>query len=111
MFVMTTKAIFQMRRKHIFRQNFRKTRFYIRSLVPAALFPSAEKTQSKSKYRRIAMVLLAILRERTYWLVTHRELPFICLLLHESAPFSRNFCEVSNSLARVDQLQSEQIFH
>ena len=26
-FVMTTKAIFQMKRKHIFRQKFRKTRF------------------------------------------------------------------------------------
>ena len=25
--------------------------------------------------------------------------------------FSHNFCEVSNSFARVDQLQSEQIFH
>ena len=66
MFVMTTKAIFQMRRKHIFRQNFRKTCFVILSLVPAALFTSAEKMQSKSKYRRIAMVLLAILRERTF---------------------------------------------
>ena len=53
------------------------------------------------------MVLLA----NVLLLVTLQELPFICLLLHESAPFSRNFCEVSNSLARVDQLQSEQIFH
>ena len=72
------------------------------SLVPVALFTSAEKTQSKSKYRRFANVLL---------LVLYRELPLICLLLQESAPFPRNFCEVSNSFTRVDQLQSEQIFH
>ena len=38
----------------------------MRSLVPVALFTSAEKTQSKSKYRRFAMVLLAFLRERTF---------------------------------------------
>ena len=84
----------------------------MRSVVPVALFTGAEKTQSKSKYRQFAKVLLAFLRERTFccW-VFHRELPLICLLLHESAPFSRNFCEVSNSFARVDQLQSEQIFH
>ena len=57
------------------------------------------------------MVLLAFLRKNVLLLVFHRELPLICLLLHESTPFSRNFCEVSNSFARVDQLQSEQIFH
>ena len=65
-FVMTTKAIFQMKRKHIFLQNFRKTHFQMRSLVPVALFTSVEKMQSKSKYRRFAMVLLAFLRERTF---------------------------------------------
>ena len=66
----------------------------MRNLVPVALFTSAEKTQSKSKYRRFAMVLLAFLRERTFLLlVFHRELPLIFLLLHESAPFSHNFCK------------------
>ena len=62
--------------------------------------------QSKSKYRQLAMVLLAFLAVG----ISSRA-AFICLLLHELAPFSCNFCEVSNSLARVDQLQSEQIFH
>ena len=38
----------------------------MRSLVPFALFTSMEKTQSKSKYRRFAMVLLAFLRERRF---------------------------------------------
>ena len=58
------------------------------------------------------MVLLAFSpRTNVLLLVFHRELHLICLLLHESAPFSRNFCEVSNLFARVDQLQSEQIFH
>ena len=36
------------------------------SLVPVALFTSAEKTQNKSKYRQFAMVLLAFLRERMF---------------------------------------------
>ena len=82
---MTIKAIFQMKIKHIFRQRFRKTRFKMRSLVPVALFTSAKKTQSKSKFRRFVMVLLAFLRERTLLLlVFHQELHFICLLLHTS---------------------------
>ena len=35
----------------------------MRSLVPVALFTGAEKTRSKSKYKRFVMVLLAFLRE------------------------------------------------
>ena len=82
----------------------------MRSLVPVALFTSAKKTQSKSKFRRFVMVLLAFLRERTLLLlVFHQELHFICLLLHTRAPFSRKF--VKDAFARVDQLLSEQIFH
>ena len=47
--------------------------------------------QSKSKFRQFAKVLLAFLRKtNALLLVFHQELPFICLL-HESAPFSRNF--------------------
>ena len=56
--------------------NEKKTYFFVkifgkpvskmRSLVPVALFTTAEKTQSKSKYRRFAMVLLAFLRERMF---------------------------------------------
>ena len=85
----------------------------MRSLVPVALFTSAEKTQSKSKFRRFVMVLLAYLRERTFLLlVFHQELHFILFVVtHESAPFSRKFVKERNSFARVDQLQSEQIFH
>ena len=85
----------------------------MRSLVPVALFTSAEKTQSKSKFRRFVMVLLAYLRERTFLLlVFQQELHFILFVVtHESAPFSRKFVKERNSFARVDQLQSEQIFH
>ena len=77
----------------------------MRSLVPVALFTSAEKTQSKSKFRRFVMVLLAYLRERTLLLlVFHQELHFLFVVTHESAPLSRKFVKERNSFARVDQL-------
>ena len=83
----------------------------MRSLVPIALFTSAEKTQSKSKFRRFVMVLLGFLCKRTLLLlVFHQELYFICCYLRVSAVFPQ-FCEGRSSFTRVDQLQSEQIFH
>ena len=82
----------------------------MRSHVPVALFTSAEKMQSKSKYRRFAMVLLAFLRERTFCCISPRAALYLFVVARVGA-FSHNFCEVSNSFARVDQLQSEQIFH
>ena len=63
-----------------FRQNFRKTCFYMRRHVPVALFTSPEKTQSKSKYRRFAMVLLAFLCEQIFcfWYFIESCLLFVC---------------------------------
>ena len=68
-----------MKRKHIFRQIFGKpvskcvTLFRLRCLpapktykIIIYVLASAEKTQSKSKYRRFVMVLLAFLRERMF---------------------------------------------
>ena len=64
----------------------------MRSLVPVARFISAEKTQSKSKYRQFCDgFALFSPRMNVLLLVFHRELPFICLLLHESVLFFRNF--------------------
>ena len=61
----------------------------MRSLVPVALFTSAEKTKSKSKYRLFAMVLLAFLRERFAVGISSRAA--FCLLLHELARFPAIF--------------------
>ena len=82
----------------------------MRSLVPVALFTSAENRKVSLNIGDLRWFCL-LFSAYVLLLVFHRELPLICLLLHESAPFSRNFCEVSNSFACVDQLQSEQIFH
>ena len=52
----------------------------MRSLVPVVLFTSAEKTQSKSKYRQFTMVLLAFPCERKYccWCFIESCLLFVC---------------------------------
>ena len=63
--------------------NEKKTYFspkFLENLVPVALFTSAEKTQSKSKYRQFAIVLLAFLCEQTYccWYFIESCLLFVC---------------------------------
>ena len=76
----------------------------MRSLIPVALFTSAEKAQNKSKFRRFVMVLLAFLRERTYC----SRADFYLFVVARVFP---QFYEGHSSFARVDQLQAEQIFH
>ena len=62
------------------------------SLVPVALFTSEEKTQSKSKFRRFVMVLLAFLRKRTLMLLVSSRAAFnLFVVTHESVSFSRKF--------------------
>ena len=81
------------------------------SLVPVALFTSAEKTQSKSKFRRFAIVLLAFLGKGTYccWYFS-RAAFYLFVVARVGAGFPQ-FCEGCISFACVDQLHSEQIFH
>ena len=81
------------------------------SLVPVALFTTMEKTQSKSKYRQFAMVcLLFSANEHIAVGISSRAAFYLFVVARVGAVFPQ-FCEVSNSFARVDQLQSEQIFH
>ena len=58
------KSNFSNEKKIYFSSKFSENLFLKRRLVPVALFTSMEKTQSKSKYRQSAMVLLAFPCER-----------------------------------------------
>ena len=83
----------------------------MRSLVSVALFTSVEKTQNKSKYRRFAMFLLVFSENERFAVGISSRAAFYLFVVARVGAFSGNFCKVSNSFARVDQLQSEQIFH
>ena len=102
---MTNKLTFVMKRKQkdfIFQNNFLSNSFIICSLVWVVLFTSAEKTQSKSKFRWFEMDLLVF--QNFFYMNKHIavhisiKLPFICLLLHESVLFSLSFVKNSTGL-------------
>ena len=88
---MTTKAIFQMERKHIVKISRKPV-----SKCVAAFQLHCLPVRKRRKVNLNLVVLrwfclLFSTNERIGVGVFHRELPFIYLLLHKSAPFSRNF--------------------
>ena len=58
------------------------------------------------------MVLLAFLREQTCIAVgIPSRAAFYLFVVAQIGAVFQQFCDLSNSFARVDQLQTEQIFH
>ena len=102
---MTTKTIFQMKRNPIFRQNFQKPLSKWVVLFQLRCLPSWKRRKVSLNLGDLRwFCLLSSANERIAVGVSWNAAFY--LLLHESAPFSRNFV----NFARVDQLQSEQIF-
>ena len=85
----------------------------MRSLVLVALFTSAEKTQSKSKFRRFVMVLLAFLRKRTLLLLVISSWAafYLFVVTHESVTFSCNFVKDATRSLDLISFSPEQTFH